>query len=87
MLKVYAADWCPHCVKTVEYLKANNIAFDYIDIEKQDKQVVDKVVEANGGLDWVIPTLEFNGKWREGKVFDELELAADLKKLGVEFSN
>ena len=84
MLKVYAAEWCPHCVKTVEYLKANNIAFDYIDIEKQDRHTVDKIVEVNGGRDWIVPTLEYNGRWREGKVYNETELAADLKRLGLE---
>jgi mycoredoxin len=86
MLKVYAAKWCPHCVRTVEYLNQNHIDFEYIDIEKQPKDVVDKIVEVNGGVDWVVPTLEFNGQWREGKVFNEQELAADLKKMNVAFS-
>lgn len=85
MLKVYAAGWCPHCVKTVEYLKQNNIEYDYLDIEKQEQHIIDKIVEVNGGVDWVIPTLEFNGQWREGKIFDEMELVADLKELGLEF--
>ena len=84
MLKVYAAGWCPHCVRTVEYLKSNRIEFEYLDIERQPRDVVKKIVEVNGGVDWVIPTLEFNGLWREGKVFNELELAADLKKMGLE---
>lgn len=86
MLKVYAAEWCSHCVRTIEYLKMKKIEFDYLDIEKQDKHIVDKIVEVNGGMDWVIPTLEFNGRWREGKVFDEKKLAADLKELGLEVS-
>ena len=85
MLKVYAAGWCPHCVRTIEYLKLNRIEFDYIDIEKQTRHVVDKIVEVNGGVEWVVPTLEFNGRWREGKAFDEMELASDLKELGLEF--
>ena len=83
MLKVYAAGWCPHCTRTVEYLKSNQIEFEYLDIEKQPRDVVGKIVEVNGGVDWVIPTLEFNGLWREGKVFNEMELAADLKKMGL----
>jgi mycoredoxin len=86
MLKVYAAGWCPHCVKTIDFLKSNHIEFDYIDIEKQPKQVVDLIVEVNGGVDWVVPTLEFNGQWREGKVFNENELVTDLKEMGLEFS-
>ncbi len=81
MLKVYGAKWCPHCTKTAEYLKRNNIEFEYLDIEKESKTTVQKIIEVNGGDDWVIPTLEFNGKWREGKVFDEDGLKSDLEKL------
>ncbi|MCG8615464.1 MAG: glutaredoxin family protein [Desulfobacterales bacterium] len=83
MLKVYGAPWCPHCTDTANYLKQNGIAFEYLDIEKQPDSVVRQVVDANGGDDWVIPTLEFNGKWREGKVFDPEGLKADLIALGV----
>lgn len=83
MLNVYAAMWCPHCVRTIEYLKSKNIQFTYLDIEKQPDEIVQKVIDANGGEDWVIPTLEFNGKWREGKVFKEAELEHDLKSMGV----
>jgi mycoredoxin len=83
MLNVYAAGWCPHCKKTVEFLKENKIAFNYIDIEAQPVDVVAKVVEVNGGLDWVVPTLEFNGKWRKGKVFDPRESTRDLVEMGV----
>jgi len=83
MLKVYAADWCPHCTKTVEYLTKNNIKFQYIDIESQPENVVMEVVRVNGGEDWVVPTLEFNGKWRPGKVFNEMELDFDLRTMGV----
>jgi hypothetical protein len=30
-----------------------------------------------------IPTLEYNGKWREGKEFNPFGLDSDLKKLGI----
>ena len=83
MLKVFGAKWCPHCTDTVDYLKKNDVEFQYLDIESQPQSIVEQVVQANGGDDWVIPTLEFRGKWREGKVFDELELHEDLKALGV----
>ncbi|MCP3901279.1 MAG: glutaredoxin family protein [Desulfobacteraceae bacterium] len=83
MLKVYAAIWCPHCTKTIDYLKNNNIKFEYIEIEKQPENIIKKIIEVNGGDDWVVPTLEFNGKWREGKIFNELELSSDLNKLGL----
>ncbi|NJL59465.1 MAG: glutaredoxin family protein [Desulfobacteraceae bacterium] len=80
MLNVYAATWCPHCEDTVNYLKEQKIGFNYIDIEKAPPDVVRKVVDVNGGDDWVVPTLEYKGQWREGKVFDEQELKQDLKK-------
>jgi len=83
MLKVYVAEWCPHCTQTIEYLKNNKIEFEYIDIEKQPEDIVKKIVEVNGGDDWVVPTLEFNGKWREGRIYNEIELHFDLKKLGA----
>jgi len=83
MLNVYAAIWCPHCRKTVDFLKENKIEFNYINIEKSPDDVVKKVIEVNGGDDWVVPTLEYNGKWRKGKVFNASELKKDLLKMGV----
>lgn len=83
MLNMYAAKWCPHCRKTEEYLKKNNIEFNYIDIEIQPDEVLRKVIEVNGGFDWIVPTLENNGIWRKGKIFNESELARDLKNMGI----
>ncbi len=83
MLKIYAAKWCPHCTKTIEYIKNNNIEFENIEIEEQPNTMIKKIIQVNGGDDWVVPTPEFEGKWREGKVFNEIELLSDLKKLGV----
>jgi mycoredoxin len=83
MLNVYAAKWCPHCTKTIEYLKNKQIEFKYIEIEEQPENIIQKIIEVNGGDDWVVPTLEFKGKWRIGKVFNEMELSFDLKQLGV----
>jgi len=82
-VELFVTSWCPHCRKTVEFLKENKIAFNYIDIEAQPDDVVAKVVEVNGGFDWVVPTFEFNGKWRKGKVFDPRELTKDLVEMGV----
>jgi len=84
MLKVYAAKWCPHCVKSVEFLKSRKVPFEYIEIEEQPEDVVKRIVEVNGGDDWVVPTMEFNGTWRPGKVFNEAELVKDLKAMGVD---
>ncbi|MBU0581074.1 MAG: glutaredoxin family protein [Candidatus Margulisbacteria bacterium] len=83
MLSIYGAKWCPHTKATVNYLKEHNISFQYHEMEEQTEEVTKKVIEANGGEDWVVPTLEFKGKWREGKSFNPQELKADLKKMGV----
>lgn len=83
MLTIYSISWCPHCRRTVEYLMKNHIDFKYFDLEKQPESVVNEVIDANGGIDWVVPTLEFNGQWREGKKFSSEELTKDLKKMGV----
>lgn len=83
MLKVYSAAWCPHCQKAIHWLEKNDVTFEVINIETASREIVDQVVEVNGGEDWVVPTLEFRGKWREGKVFDPEGLRRDLVELGV----
>ena len=83
MLNVYTASWCFHCHKTIEFLKTHHIEMTIIEIEEQPEDVVRKVIDANGGFDWVVPTLEYNGQWRPGKVFNADELEKDLKKMGV----
>ena len=83
MLNVYATDWCPHCRKTIDYLKENGIEFNYLDMEAQPADVEQKIIEVNGGDDWVVPTLEYNGKWREGQFFNAEKLHKDLVEMGV----
>lgn len=84
VLNVYAAVWCPHCRHTVDFLEKHKIPFNYINIEDAPDNIVDKVVEVNGGVDWVVPTLELNGVWRPGKPYNEIDLVKDLKKLGIQ---
>ena len=83
MLNIYAVDWCPHCNMTIAFLKENDIAHRYIDMEAQPDDVVQKIIEINGGDEWVVPTLEYKGRWRPGKAFDEFGLRKDLIEMGV----
>lgn len=83
MLKVYGWNVCPHTLNAVAWLKSRNIPFEYLEIEEQPEEVVRKVVEVNGGDDWVVPTLEFNGRWHPGERFDPAKFERTLKKLGV----
>lgn len=80
MLNVYAWNLCPHCRRTVEYLKEHEIPFRYLEIEEQPEEVIRKVIDVNGGDDWVVPTLEYRGQWRPGQVFDAEKLERDLRK-------
>ena len=83
MLIVYSAFWCPHCTKTEKFLKENKIEFKSVNIEAADDSVVKNVIKANGGFEWVVPTLEYKGNWRPGMVFNAEALKKDLKNLGV----
>ena len=83
MLKVYAVEWCPHCRNTIEFLKRRKIDFEYFDMDHQPEDIERKIIEVNGGIDWVVPTMEFNGKWRPGQIFNEEKLLKDLKDMGV----
>lgn len=83
MLKVYGVSWCPHCRSTVSYLIKNHIDFQYFDIERQPENIVKEVVDANGGIDWIVPTLKFHGQWRPGKKFSAEELKKDLQNMGI----
>lgn len=82
-LNVYYASWCPHCQDALRFLKKHKVDFLAIDIETAPDDVVAQVVAVNGGDDWVVPTLEYGGRWRPGKAFDEASFAADLKNMGV----
>jgi len=83
MLKVYGWKSCPHTLLAVQWLNRHRVPFEYLEVEEQPKDVVAKVVEVNGGDDWVVPTLEFNGKWHPGEVFESAHFEEVLKKLGV----
>lgn len=83
MLKVYYWDVCPHCHRAMEFLKKNNVPFEALDIEKQPEKIVKKVVEVNGGDDWVVPTMEYNGQWRRDRYSMLKNLKPTLKLGGL----
>ena len=83
MLNIYTIKGCPHCRKTMAFLKKNGVEFVNFDMDEQPDRVVQKIIEVNGGTDWVVPTIEFDGRWRKGKIFDAPELKKDLLEWGV----
>ncbi|MCW7755387.1 glutaredoxin family protein [Desulfobotulus sp. H1] len=83
MLQVFSASWCPHCQKAIRWLRDNDIPFQVVNIETAETSLVEKVVAINGGEDWVVPTLEYEGKWRKGMVFEPQSFKQDLIELGM----
>lgn len=59
-LKLYGADWCPDCLRAKSFLKNNNIAYEFIDVDL-DKEATAKVEAINNGKR-IIPTLILNDK-------------------------
>ncbi len=79
MLKLYGWRICPHCHKAVAWLQDHGVPFQYLEIEEQSPEIIEKVIQVNGGDDWVVPTLEYNGKWHPGQAFNAADFAAVLR--------
>lgn len=71
---LYGADWCPDCRRAKAYLKENNIAYTFIDVDL-DKEATAKVEAINNGKR-IIPTLIIKGKSYTNP--DNVELASIL---------
>lgn len=71
---LYGADWCPDCRRAKAYLKENNIAYTFIDVDL-DKDATAKVEAINNGKR-IIPTLIIKGKSYTNP--DNIELASIL---------
>lgn len=82
-LQVYALNGCPHCRAAIQWLNEHDIPFTYHEIEDQPPEVLRQVIDANGGDDWVVPTLEYNGNWVPGEAFNADRFEKHLKQLGV----
>ena len=55
-IRVYGADWCGDCRRAKDFLKQNEIEYDFVDIDL-DEQATKKIEKLNGGKR-VIPTIE-----------------------------
>ena len=47
-ITMYGAEWCGDCRRSKKFLDANNVKYNYIDVES-DVTASDKVIEINGG--------------------------------------
>ena len=48
-ITMYGAEWCGDCRRSKKFLDANNVKYNYIDVEA-DASASDKVIEINGGM-------------------------------------
>jgi mycoredoxin len=72
---MYGTSWCPDCARAKQVLARQNVAYDWIDIEK-DQEAAAYVQKVNGGYKSV-PTILFP----DGSTLVEPDNATLLKKL------
>lgn len=72
-VKVYGADWCGDTQRTLRFLDARGVAYDYIDIE-QDAEAARWVREQNDGKERK-PTVELGSRVLSTPKDAELESA------------
>ena len=76
-ITMYGAEWCGDCRRSKKFLDANNVKYNYIDVEA-DASASDKVIEINGGMR-SIPVILF----ADGTHLTEPSDAALKEKLGA----
>jgi len=77
---MYGADWCGDCRRSKRFMEENDVAFTYIDVEK-DLTAADKVVEINGGAK-SIPVIVFEDGTHLTEPSDN-DLKAKLEALSI----
>ncbi len=71
-VKIYSTPSCPWCIKTKEFLKANNIEFEDINVA-EDSKAAQEMIKKSGQQG--VPVIDIDGTILVG--FDE----AKIKKL------
>jgi glutaredoxin-like protein len=77
---MYGAAWCGDCRRSKRFMEENNVAFNYIDVEK-DLTAAAKVVEINGGAQ-SIPVIVFEDGTHLTEPSDN-DLKAKLEALAI----
>ncbi len=78
---IYTTAWCPDCRAAKKFLKARNLPYEEIDIEKSPEAAA-IVMKLNGGMRKV-PTLDIEGTIVSGDKFDPSRFEKDLRDAGV----
>jgi mycoredoxin len=80
LLTVYSASWCGHCRRLRDHLDRASIAYEVVDIEK-DEQAAEYVKSVNGG-NATVPTVRFpDGSFMTNPTINEVR--ARLVRLAV----
>jgi len=59
MVKVYSTQTCPYCVTLKEYLKANNVVFEDVDVSF-DAKLQQEMIDKSGQMG--VPVIDIDGQ-------------------------
>lgn len=76
MIKVYSTPTCPYCVALKNFLKENNIDFEYIDIS-QDMKARKEMIEKTGQMG--VPVIDIHGEVIVGFNKEKISELLDIK--------
>ena len=74
VVKLFSTPVCPYCHTLREFLKEKNIAFEDIDVSK-DEKLIDELVQRSGQMG--VPVVEIDGQIIIG--FDRAKICELLK--------
>jgi len=72
-VKVYSTSTCPYCIRAKEFLKANNIAFESIDVGI-DQEAAQEMMDKSGQMG--VPVIDIDGEIMVG--FDKPAISKAL---------
>lgn len=74
-IKIYSTPTCPYCIKTKQYLKQKDIAFDDVDVSS-DQAAAQEMIQKSGQMG--VPVLDI-----EGQIIVGFDQQAINKALGL----
>ena len=72
-VRVYSTARCPYCVRAKEFLKANNVEFEDVDVSS-DQKAAEEMIQKSGQMG--VPVLDINGEIIVG--FDQERIKSAL---------
>lgn len=72
-VKIYSTPTCPWCIRTKQFLKDNNVAFENVDVST-DQAAAEEMIKKTGQMG--VPVLDIEGEIIVG--FDKEKIKATL---------